>query len=372
LVIGLLFLTALLLAYANGANDNFKATATVYGAGALGYRASLLLATLAQLSGSVASLIWAGALVKAFGGKGLVPDHTVAEPAFLVAVGLGAASTVLLATRLGIPISTTHALIGGLVGAGLALAPADFKGSVLGVAYFLPLLFSPVMALVAAASLYPVASFIRRRMGLTEITCVCIGDVVQPIVVQSGDAMVFAHGSLALTVAEQEQCATRYQGSVLGFSAQKLVDILHGISAFALGFARGLNDTPKILALLVAASWSGLDVHFSLACIAVVMGVGGILHSRRLAETMGKNITEMNHGQGLVANAVSSMLVIFASLLGSPVSTTHVSTGAIVGIGLWSGRVSRKLVGGIALAWLATLPLGALLAYAVAKAWTTL
>ena len=57
-------------------------------------------------------------------------------------------------------------------------------------------------------------------------------------------------------------------------------------SAFALGFARGLNDTPKIMALLVAAAWSGVSVPASLVVIAVVMALGGIIHSRRTAEAM--------------------------------------------------------------------------------------
>ena len=72
-------------------------------------------------------------------------DTTVANPAFLVAVAVGAAGTVLLATRLGLPVSTTHALIGGLVGAGLALAPAELAWSSLTDRLLLPLLLSPLL-----------------------------------------------------------------------------------------------------------------------------------------------------------------------------------------------------------------------------------
>ncbi len=372
MIIGILFIAAFLLAYANGANDNFKASATVYGSGTLGYRASLTLATVAQLCGSMASLALAGALVKAFSGKGLVPHHVVEDPIFLLAVGLGAASTVLLATRVGIPISTTHALIGGLVGAGLALAPTEFNGRVLGATYFRPLLLSPLIAFLGAAILYPLARRIRLKLGLEASTCFCVGTTVEPVLAHPGGTMVLARSGLILTAEEQDQCSQRYLGSVLGVPAQRVVDLAHISSAFALGVARGLNDTPKVLALLVAASWAGFGTRASLLVIALAMATGGLLHSRRLAETLGKNITEMNHGQGLVANVVSSSLVIGASLLGSPVSTTHVSTGAIFGIGMWSGRTSRALMGGIVLAWVATLPLGALLSYAVAKAWSVL
>jgi len=366
-LIGLIFLAALLLAYANGANDNFKATATIYGSGTLGYRSSLGLATVAQISGSVASVFLAGALVSAFSGKGLVPDATVASPAFIFAVGTGAAATVLVATRFGLPISTTHALVGGLVGAGFALSPAELNLSVLGTKYFLPLLSSPLIAFVAATILYPLASRARRSIGLKESTCICVEGCFEPVEVSAEGTMVLAHSGLAITIAEQDECTQRYIGSVAGVSAQTVVDILHGISAFALGFARGLNDTPKVFALLVAASWTGFDPRGSLAVIAVAMAAGGLLHSRRLAETLGHNITEMNHGQGLVANAVASSLVIGASLLGSPVSTTHVSTGGIFGIGIWSGRTSWALAGGIVLAWVATLPLGAAIAFGLAR-----
>jgi PiT family inorganic phosphate transporter len=118
-IILLLVLAALLLSYANGANDNFKAVATIYGSTTLGYRAALALATGAQVAGSIASVLLAGALLKAFGGTGLVPDATVADPRFLLAVGLGAAATVLLATRLGMPVSTTHVSTGAIFGIGL-------------------------------------------------------------------------------------------------------------------------------------------------------------------------------------------------------------------------------------------------------------
>ena len=87
----LLIAAVVLVGYANGANDNFKAVATIYGSSTLGYRAALGLATVAQLTGSVMSVFVAGALVSAFGGKGLLPEEAVAEPSFLLAVAVAAA-----------------------------------------------------------------------------------------------------------------------------------------------------------------------------------------------------------------------------------------------------------------------------------------
>lgn len=361
-----LLLAALALAFANGANDNFKATATLHGAGDLDFAAARRLATVAQLAGSLASLFWASALLKAFGGKGLVPDAVVADPGFLLAVGLGAAATVLLATRLGLPISTTHALVGGLVGAGVLLSPSPIAWDALRGTFVLPLLSSPLVALLAASLLYPMAHQLRRRSGVEAAPCLCVGTVQTPVCVGSDGTLVQASTGIVLSVDEMAACRTLYSGSYLGIPLQALADRLHRVSAFSLGFARGLNDTPKIVALVLAAGASGLDGRAALAIVALAMAVGGWLGAERVADTLSHRITSMSPGQGLVANSIASALVIGASLLGSPVSTTHVSTGALFGIGLWNRSTDWRVVGGIVIAWLVTLPLAAACAAGIA------
>jgi PiT family inorganic phosphate transporter len=365
-ILALLVTAAFVLAYANGANDNFKATATAYGSGTLGYDAARRLATFAQLAGSLASIALATGLLEAFSGKGLVPAEVVGDPRFLVAVAAGGAATVLLATRVGLPISTTHALVGGLAGAGLALAPGQLSWAALGGGYFVPLLVSPLLATAAAGLLYPLAHAARERLGVSRDTCLCIGERVDPVDVGPDGTLLLRHSGLPLSLGEPERCRELYRGQWLGVSVQALVDRLHLGSAFALGFARGLNDTPKVLALLVAAGWSGIDPRLSLAGVAAAMAAGGWLRARKVAETLAHRITSLSHGQGLLANGVASTLVIGASLLGSPVSTTHVSTGALFGIGAWSARTDWSVVGGILLAWVGTLPLAAALAAATA------
>ena len=111
----------LLLAVANGANDNIKGVATLHGCGGISYRRALWLGTASVAAGSLLSVFVAGALVRAFSAKGLVPDALL-DAHFLTAVAAGAAATVLLATRIGMPISTTHALLGALAGAGAVVA----------------------------------------------------------------------------------------------------------------------------------------------------------------------------------------------------------------------------------------------------------
>lgn len=105
----LIIAAVLFLSYSNGANDNFKGVATLYGSGTISYKQALNLATCTTLAGAIAALFLAGALVKNFSGKGLVPDTLLLQPAFAIAVAGGAALTVLLATRIGMPISTPTA-----------------------------------------------------------------------------------------------------------------------------------------------------------------------------------------------------------------------------------------------------------------------
>lgn len=366
--IALLFAATLALAFANGANDNFKATATLYGSGGLGYAPARHLATVAQVAGSLASIAWATALLRTFGGKGLLPDTMVGDPIFLVSVAAAAATTVLLATRVGLPISTTHALVGGLAGAGIALAPSQLSWSALGGSFFLPLLLSPFLALALAGMLYPLVHGARRDLCIESDTCVCLGETRDPVRLDANGVLVLERTGLQLTVDQAANCREIYSGAALGVSVQSIIDRLHFASAFSLGFARGLNDTPKILALLIAVGWSGLDPRGSLAVIAGAMALGGFLRARRVAETLAHGITSLTPGQGLLANSIASSLVIGASLLGSPVSTTHVSTGAIFGIGLWNDRTDWTMVRGIVAAWLGTLPLAAAIAAGVAYA----
>ncbi len=149
-------------------------------------------------------------------------------------------------------------------------------------------------------------------------------------------------------------------GHFWGIPVVKVLDLLHYLSAGAVGFARGLNDTPKIAALLVVSSALTPAARYGL--VALFIALGGWLSARRVAETMSHRVTTMNSGQGFSANLVTSFLVIVASRLGMPVSTTHVSVGSLFGIGLLSGSANKRVIVSIVSSWVGTLPLAAVLA----------
>jgi PiT family inorganic phosphate transporter len=162
-----------------------------------------------------------------------------------------------------------------------------------------------------------------------------------------------------IQVGQASECFERYQGRLLGLEAGLLLDRLHYLSGGAVGFARGLNDTPKIVALLLAAE--ALHPNLGLALVAVLMALGGILNARKVAETMSRKITRMNPGQGFTANLVTALLVAGASRLALPVSTTHVSVGSLFGIGVVNRTAKVRMILTIVLAWVTTLPIGAAL-----------
>jgi PiT family inorganic phosphate transporter len=304
-------------------------------------------------------------LAKVFSGKGLVPDALISSPNFLVAVMLGAGLTVFLASLTGIPISTTHSLTGALVGVGLVAMGVDLGFHTLGENFFYPLALSPLLSLALAGSMYLVVTKGRKTLGITEETCLCVGQkpVLQGISIADSSALcsTVSHSALAVVVEQESVCSTKameiYGGQRFGVSLQKILDTLHFLSAGAVGFARGMNDTPKIVAIALASGTFNLNWITFLA--AGVMALGGILQARKVALTMSQDITPMNHGQGLTANLVTSVLVIFASRWGMPVSTTHVSCGSFFGIGLVNGNANWKMICSIVLAWVLTLPLAA-------------
>ncbi|MFQ5425695.1 MAG: anion permease, partial [Gaiellales bacterium] len=221
-----------------------------------------------------------------------------------------------------------------------------------------PLAIGPLVAGLAAAALYPVATMAGRRFGAARDRCVCVGGEL--VAGASASGAVSVASQLSVTTGTAEQCEARYQGLAVGVSTRRGVDLAHFASAGAVSFARGVNDTPKMVALILAAAAAGSSV--SIPVLGVAIALGGLLAARRVASTMGRRITALSPEHGLIANLVSAGLVIGASRYALPVSTTHVTSGGLFGVGAASRQAGWRTIVTIVVAWLTTLPLAAALA----------
>lgn len=338
----------LLLAFANGANDNFKGVATLWGTGRYRYGTVLLWGTLATFAGALLGGLLAGGLVKIFSGSQFLGKAVSLDTSFLAAVGLGAAATVLLATWMGAPISTTHALAGSLVGAGLlAVGVSGVGWAVLATTIALPLLLSPLVAMALTLVAFPpLARWLRSR------SCVCLIEPA-PVLLPSGEAAQAARGFLpGLRIAHRAGCERGDEQ--VRWNTEELI---HWGSAGLISFSRGLNDTPKIAALLVTVPVLVPAMNYLL--LAGAMALGGLVAAARVARTMSHRVTRIEPLPGMTANLVAALLVGVASRWALPVSTTHVAMGGIFGVGVRKRRHTNwPLVRQIILAWIVTLPLG--------------
>ncbi len=343
------------LAFANGANDNFKGVATLWGARRAGYGATLAWATTFTFLGSLGAFYVSNGLVAIFSGSKLVPSAVARDPHFITAVALGVAVTVFLAGRLGAPISTTHAIAGAL--AGTALLAAGLHGvryATLLHSVAVPLLFSPLLAMACTLALFPLAERLVRSRD-----CVCLTETQAPALVDSSGRT----GTLAILRGGLRQVGLRWSHTKDCMTGTELArarisEGLHWLSAASISFARGLNDTPKIVALV--GTLGSVAPGTPYLAVALAMALGGMVGARRVAETMSRRITPFDPPQALSANFLTAMLVGFASHLGLPVSTTHVAVGSVLGVGLHRRKEANwGKARAIAGAWLITLPTAA-------------
>ncbi|MGW9686653.1 anion permease [Flagellimonas sp. 2504JD1-5] len=361
MILIVLFIVASFLAYSNGANDNFKGVATLFGSGTTNYKGAITWATVTTFLGSVAAIYLADTLVKNFSGKGLVPNELIQDPNFAVAIALGAGITVFLATRIGMPISTTHSLVGALFGSGVVAVGSAFNFEKLGNTFLMPLIVSPLMAAVVSLGVYILFRRLRIAFGVSKKTYVYVSEETKltPQLQKKDDSVaVGLVGQKTTKLSIGERSEERYQGHFLGIKAQKLLDYAHYLSAGVVSFARGLNDTPKIVGLLLVIN--SLSIEWGMIAVAMAMAIGGVINAKKVGHTVAKKITPMNHGQGFTANLITGLLVTTASIHGMPVSTTHVSVGSIFGIGTVTKKADVKTVRNILLSWLLTLPVAAL------------
>src|SRR5438128_385325 len=328
----LLVALTLVVAFANGANDVSKGIATLVGSGISNYRRAVACGSLCTVAGALTASFASQGLVATFSGKGILTQAAVSTN-FLLAIVCGAIVWLIIATRTGMPVSTTHSLTGALIGA--AIMQAGVGGVVwraLAMKVALPLVASPIMALVLLLVILPL---LRPLIARFDRYCVCV-EQMTPV---TPDGMTFRDAMPVVEVGSVQSCST----AVARISA---IDSLHWISSGATSFFRGMNDTPKILALGVAAALTlGIGRLPQYALIALAMGAGSLIAGFRVTRTLAEKVTRISPSNGFAANLVTSILAGAASRFALPVSTTHVSSGAIIGVGLSHRDVRWKIVG---------------------------
>ncbi len=331
----LIFILLALFAAANGANDVSKGVATLAGSGVTRYRTAIIWGAATTLAGSVVSGLFAARMLKLFTSGIIAAPPT---PAFTLAVICGAAGWVAVATWTRLPVSTTHAIIGSLLGAGLLYAPTTVLWSGLLPKLVMPLLLSIAVSYAFSATL----NRIFAKPHAASLDCLCVG-------VETLDAGVAQLPHLNVLAGTAQECS----GTSGYFKLQ--TETLHWLSSGAVGFARGLNDTPKLIAIGAVVLGAHVSLTALLLVIAGAMFGGSLYAGRRVAHVLAERVVKMDHQEGLLANITTAMLVGVGANLGLPMSTTHVSTGAIAGIaGTDPKRLNRRTARDLLLAWTVT------------------
>src|SRR5579859_707472 len=313
-VLVLVVITALGFDFTNGFHDTGNAMATSIATKALEPRVAVALSGLLNLIGAFLSLAVAATIA-----SGLVSTKLVTLT--VVAAGLaGGITWNLLTWLLGIPSSSSHALIGGVIGATIAAAGGHavlWHGLVSKVV--LPAVFSPIIAaLVAATGTWLVY---RISRGLTD----------------SGRKHGFRVGQVA--------------------------------SACMVSLAHGTNDAQKTMGVITLALIANGTLHAKanapfwviLSC-ALAISLGTYIGGWRVIRTLGKGLVEIESPQGMAAESASAAIILLSSHFGYSLSTTHVATGSIIGTGLGKkgAEVRWNVAGRMATAWIFTLPSAAL------------
>ena len=312
----LIVLVALVFDFTNGAHDSANAIATVVSTKVLSPRTAVVMAAVLNLGGALL-----GDEVAATLGKGVVNPEVVAGSQVLVLAALvGAIGWNLITWYAGIPSSSSHALIGGLIGAAVAHAGFNsLNGPSIGEKILLPLVLSPL------------AGFLAGFLMMNLIT------------------LLFWH--------------------VNRHKANGLFHRLQVLSAAFMATSRGLNDAQKTMGIITLALFlfGEIDaIHVPLwvkICCATAMACGTAVGGWKIVKTMGHKIFKLEPVHGFAAETSASLVIAGASMFGAPVSTTHTITASIFGVGSTKrlSAVHWGVAGNLLIAWALTIPAAALL-----------
>ena len=384
---------ALYMAWAIGANDVANAMGTSVGSGALTVWGAILVAAIFEFAGA----FFAGGHVTDTVRKGMLDVSLVDRDQLIYGMlgSLAAAGTLLVgATRFGLPVSTTHAIVGAIVGFGVvSVGPEVVNWGKIG-QIVLSWLTSPLIAGVFAFVIFQItrAKVLDTKNPVAQIRK--LGPIFFFLVFFIIGLVTLFKGlkplklNLELTEALMGSILLGFIGAGVGvffirrvelgqedpkhrFSrVEKIFVVLQILTACAIAFAHGSNDVANAIGPLAAISSaiSGADLGGKASVSPWMLAIGGIgivfglaTWGYRVMETVGKRITELTPSRGFAAQLAAATTIVVASRLGIPVSTTHTLVGAVLGVGLARGisALDMRVVGKIIASWVATLPIAA-------------
>ena len=386
---------ALYMAWAIGANDVANAMGTSVGSGALTVWGAILVAAIFEFAGA----FFAGGHVTDTVRKGMLDVSLVDRDQLIYGMlgSLAAAGTLLVgATRFGLPVSTTHAIVGAIVGFGVvSVGPEVVNWGKIG-QIVLSWLTSPLIAGVFAFVIFQItrAKVLDTKDPVAQIRK--LGPIFFFLVFFIIGLVTLFKGlkplklNLELTEALMGSILLGFIGAGVGvffirrvelgqedpkhrFSrVEKIFVVLQILTACAIAFAHGSNDVANAIGPLAAISSaiSGADLGGKASVSPWMLAIGGIgivfglaTWGYRVMETVGKRITELTPSRGFAAQLAAATTIVVASRMGIPVSTTHILVGAVLGVGLARGisALDMRVVGKIIASWVATLPIAAAL-----------
>lgn len=388
----------LFMTWGIGANDVANAMGTSVGSGAITVRKAILIAAIFEFTGAVV----AGGHVTSTIRKGIIDASFVPSPEILVygmlASLLAAGLWLLVASYFGWPVSTTHTIVGSLIGfgvVGIGIEAIDWPqvsgivaswlispllGAVLAfllalsVRYFIFDTEAPIDAAKKAGPVYvfmmgTLIALVTLYKGLTHLDLALTGAQTTLIALAVG-ATVALIGHYLISRIEIAPDAGRdfhYSG------VERIFAPLCVFTACAMAFAHGSNDVANgigpLAAVVTTVTTNEVIQDSPLPLWILLLGGGGIIlglatMGYRVMKTIGTKITELTPSRGFCAELAAASTVVLASRLGLPVSTTHVIVGAVLGVGMARGvaAIDLRVVVGIVTSWLMTLPIGATLA----------
>ncbi len=390
-----------------GANDVANAMGTSVGAKSLTFRQAVLVAAIAEFAGAV----FVGGHVSDTVRKGMVDPNLFADVPMHLVYGmisaLIAASIWLhIASSLGWPVSTTHSIVGAVVGFGFIAGGADAVnwGKVGFVA--MSWVVSPVLGGLMAYGVFrfitiyifnkrnPVAQSKKLVPFLVFVVFVILAismvykglkNLKLDLDFQNALLISLIVGAIAFVIAKilvQKIKAVSPDNINQQFvSTEHIFKFLQVITAFYVAFAHGANDVANAvgpLAAVVSILNSGsVEMKVQMPLWILTMGgtcivIGLLIWGMRVMETVGKKITEITPSRGFSAEFAAATVVLICSKMGLPISTTHTLVGSVIGVGLARGLASLNLaiIKKIVVSWFATIPFTAVLAMLFYKAFT--